>query len=60
MLLLDDIAQQVKPLSLQEKSQLIQDIQKMIEEETLRQFVRSDVVYDIDTPCIGTSHEELP
>jgi hypothetical protein len=58
-MLLLDIEQQVKPLSVPEKQQLIRDVQRMIEEETLRQVVRSDVVYDIDTPSITADDAEL-
>ena len=58
-MLLLDIEKQVKPLSLPEKEQLIRDVQRMVEEETLRQLVRSDVVYDIDTPTIAANDDEL-
>jgi hypothetical protein len=58
-MLLLDIEKQVKPLSLADKQQLIRDVQRMIEEETLRQLVRSDVVYDIDTPNITDDESEL-
>ena len=58
-MLLLDIEKQVKPLSLPEKQQLIRDVQRMVEEETLRQLVRSDVVYDIDTPSITADNSEL-
>lgn len=58
-MLLLDIEKQVKPLSLADKQQLIRDVQRMIEEETLRQLVRSDVVYDIDTPNITADESEL-
>ncbi len=54
-----EIEKQIKPLSLPEKQQLIHDVQRMVEEETLRQTVRSDVVYDIDTPNITTDDDEL-
>ena len=58
-MLLLEIEKQVKPLSLAEKARLIRDVQRMIEEETLRQLVRSDVVYDIDTPNITTDDSDL-
>jgi predicted metal-dependent hydrolase len=58
-MLLLDIEKQVKPLSLADKQQLIRDVQRMIEEETLHQLVRSDVVYDIDTPNITADESEL-
>lgn len=58
-MLLLDIEKYVKPLSLADKEQLIRDVQRMIEEETLRQLVRSDVVYDIDTPNITTDDSDL-
>ncbi len=58
-MLLLDIEKQVQPLSLPEKQQLIRDVQRMVEEETLRQMVRSDVVYDIDTPSITADNSEL-
>lgn len=58
-MLLLDIEKQVKPLSLADKEQLIRDVQRMVEEETLRQLVRSDVVYDIDTPNITTDDSDL-
>ncbi len=54
-----DIEKHVKPLSLADKEQLIRDVQRMIEEETLRQLVRSDVVYEIDTPNITTDENDL-
>lgn len=57
-MLLLDIEEQVKPLSLPEKQQLIRDVQRMVEEETLGQLVRSDVVYDIDTPSITADDDE--
>ncbi len=56
---LSDIEKHVKPLSLADKEQLIRDVQRMIEEETLRQLVRSDVVYEIDTPNITTDENDL-
>jgi hypothetical protein len=58
-MLLLDIEKHVKPLSLADKEQLIRDVQRMVEEETLRQLVRSDVVYDIDTPNITTDDSDL-
>lgn len=58
-MLLLDIEKQVKPLSLSEKKQLIRDVQRMVEEEILGQVVRSDVVYDIDTPNITPDESEL-
>ena len=58
-MLLLEIEKQVKPLSLPDKQQLIRDVQRMVEEETLRQLVRSDVVYDIDTPNITVDDDEL-
>jgi len=58
-MLLLDIEKQVKPLSLADKERLIRDVRRMVEEETLRQWVRSDVVYDIDTPNITTDESEL-
>jgi hypothetical protein len=42
----------VKPLSKADKEQLIRDVQRMLDEETLRQVIHPDVVYDIDTPNI--------
>ena len=59
MLLLDVEKQYIEPMSKSEKEQLIRDVQRMIEEETLRQLVRSDVVYDIDTPNITADENEL-
>ena len=41
-MLLLDIEKQVKPLSLSDKERLIRDVQRMVEEETLRQWVRAD------------------
>ncbi len=58
-MLLLDIEKQIKPLSLPEKHQLIRDVQRMVEEETLHQLVRSDVVYDIDTPNVTDNENEL-
>lgn len=58
-MLLVEIEKQVKPLSLSEKQQLVRDVQRMIEEETLRQWVRSDIVYDIDTPNITVDEHEM-
>ena len=58
-MLLLDIERHVRPLSLPEKKQLLHDVQRMVEEETLRQSVRSDVVYDIDTPNIAVDTAEL-
>lgn len=58
-MLLFDIEQQVKPLSVPDKQQLIRDVQRMVEEDTLRKFVRSDMVYDIDTPNITLDDDEL-
>jgi hypothetical protein len=57
-MLLLDIEKKVKPLSLSEKQQLIYDVERMIEEETLRQLLRSGLVYDIDTPNIAIDHNE--
>ena len=58
-MLLLDIEKQVKPLSVEDKERLIRDVRRMVEEETLRQWVRSDVVYDIDTPNITADECEL-
>ncbi|MCP4109048.1 MAG: hypothetical protein GY749_26555 [Desulfobacteraceae bacterium] len=58
-MLLLEIEKQVKPLSLPDKQQLVRDVRRMIEEDTLRQLVRSDVVYDIDTPNVTVDHNEL-
>ncbi len=54
-----EIEKQVKPLSVADKERLIRDVQRMIEEETLRQLVSSDMIYDIDTPNITTDESEL-
>ena len=56
-MLLSDIEKQVKLLNLPDKQQLIRDVRRMVEEETLRQLVRSDVVYDIDTPNMTVDDE---
>ena len=58
-MLLLDIERQVKLLNLSDKQQLIRDVRRMVEEETLRQLVQSDVVYDIDTPNITVDEDEL-
>jgi len=58
-MLLSDIEKQVKLLNLSDKQQLIRDVRRMVEEETLRQLVRSDVVYDIDTPNMTVDDDEL-
>jgi len=58
-MLLLDIEKQVKLLNLPDKQQLIRDVRRMVEEETLRQLVRSDVVYDIDTPNMTVDDDEL-
>lgn len=58
-MLLSDIERQVKLLNLPDKQQLIRDVRRMVEEETLRQLVRSDGVYDIDTPNMTVDDDEL-
>ncbi len=54
-----EIEKQVKPLSVADKERLIRDVQRMIEEETLRHLVSSGMIYDIDTPNITTDESEL-